>query len=378
MEKEKCRNSNFELMRIISMIFIILWHIIMHGNLITNCTNKSIILILELLQYGIIVHVNSFVLLSGYFQSKSNFKLSKFLALIFQVIFYSTLILIVSIKLGFIQNYSVSTFLNNLSLTSVNNYWFIKMYIVVYLLSNMINKFINSLDRKSYKNVLIVLFIIFSILMFLTGGRFFENNGYNFYNFIFLYMIGGYFRKYSIKETYYFKRMSINGYRCFLIFIFTILMFLNFSINKIAVDINSYGGFFKDVSNVILYSKLAYSSPFVMVQSVCYFLLFETLNIKSKVINFLSSCTFGIYLFHDNNFVRNIIYKLFLIDSGKFSGYNIFLGIFITIVYIFIIGVLIEIIRKFIFWLLLKCKIIQSIINKFKEFINSFNFKINW
>ena len=33
---ENKRNSNFELMRIVSMAFIVLWHIIMHGNVISN------------------------------------------------------------------------------------------------------------------------------------------------------------------------------------------------------------------------------------------------------------------------------------------------------------------------------------------------------
>ena len=39
---ENKRNSNFELMRIVSMAFIVLWHIIMHGNVLSNCTNPAI------------------------------------------------------------------------------------------------------------------------------------------------------------------------------------------------------------------------------------------------------------------------------------------------------------------------------------------------
>ena len=61
------RNSNFELLRIVSMLFIILWHTIMHGNMLYNCTNESIKWILEIIQFLIIVHVNSFVMVSGYF-----------------------------------------------------------------------------------------------------------------------------------------------------------------------------------------------------------------------------------------------------------------------------------------------------------------------
>ena len=36
------RESNFELMRIISMVFIILWHIIMHVHAIENCSNSGL------------------------------------------------------------------------------------------------------------------------------------------------------------------------------------------------------------------------------------------------------------------------------------------------------------------------------------------------
>ena len=69
------RNSNFELMRIVSMFFVVLWHIILHGNVINNCANPTIKILLQIIMFCIIIHVNSFVLLSGYFQSKSEFKL---------------------------------------------------------------------------------------------------------------------------------------------------------------------------------------------------------------------------------------------------------------------------------------------------------------
>ena len=377
MVKVKDRNSNFEVMRIISMIFIILWHIIIHGNMISNCDNEAIKLILQFLQYTIIIHVNSFVILSGYFQSKSNFKLSKFLALFLQVIFYSVLIFFV-IKLNIIKGYGVLNFVENLLPSSIGDYWFIKMYVVVYLLSDIINKFIYSLDKKTYKNLLILLFVIFSISSYLTGGKLFENNGYNFYNFIFLYMIGGYFARYPLKENYHFKNMTINGYRCFFIFGFFLMAILNFLISSKAFEINSYGGIFTIISQRLTYSNLSYSTPFVMIQTICYFAFFETLNIKSKFINFLSSCTFGIYLFNDHPIIRSIIYKALLVDNGKFNDYNIFVIVLFSIISIFIIGVIIECIRKFIIWVLLKLKPTQLFISKFKNLINSFSFDIKW
>lgn len=378
MVKVKERNSNFELMRIISMMFIILWHIIIHGNMITNCTNETLKFILEIIQYAIIIHVNSFVLLSGYFQSKSNFRLSKFLSLLFQVIFYVLLISILADKFNLIDNYGVKNFVNDILPSTVDNYWFIKMYIVVYLLSDIINKFIDSLDRKTYKNILIVLFLIFSISTFLTGGKFFENNGYNFYHFIFIYMIGGYLRRYPIKETYHLKNMTINGYRCFLVFGFFFAIFVNYSFTQLAYRISNYDSVFNMISNDLLYSHFMYSNPFVIIQTICYFLLFETLNIKSKIINLLSSCTFGTYLFHDNDIVRANIYKFFEIDNGYYSSYNMIIKLFIVLIIIFIMGIIIELIRKILIFILFKFRITKKIVNKIRSFFDSFNFKISW
>ena len=57
MEK-KTRESNFELMRIISMFMIVLWHVIIHGRLLGSSTGLTN-LIYNLLLCVFIVHVNS-------------------------------------------------------------------------------------------------------------------------------------------------------------------------------------------------------------------------------------------------------------------------------------------------------------------------------
>lgn len=377
MVKVKDRNSNFELMRIISMFAIILSHILGHGKMVVNSTNDTITIFLQFLQYFVLFHVNSFVLVSGYFQSKSSFKLSKFLELIFQVIFYSLLIVMVFTKLGIITDADLPLFIKNMLFSSVNNYWFIKVYIVVYLLSDILNKFINSLDRKSYKNTLIVLFIIFSIGAYLSGGKFIENNGYTIYNFVFLYLVGGYIRRYPIKETYHFKNMSVNGYRLLLIFVFFMMIFLNYSSEQLASRIGGES-LISEVYFRIMANRLGYSTPFVIIQSVCYFLFFETLNIKSKFINYISSCTFGIYLFHDNSYVRHTIYKVLLIDVGPYSEYFMLARMVIVLIWIFIVGVIIESIRKLFIMLIRKTKAYKNTTNKIQNYLNSFNYKIKW
>ena len=375
---EKVRNSNFELMRIVSMFLIVVWHVIMHGNVINNCANPAIKIILEIFMFLIIIHVNSYILLSGYFQSKNKFKLSKMLKIFLQVIFYSILILCISIKLGWVTSYNIVTFIDNLSLTSLNNYWFIKTYLIMYIFSDYINKFIDRLERREYKNFLIISFIVLSIIPFITGYKVLYNDGYSFFNFIFLYMIGGYLRRYPLKETYHFKNMSQNGYRIFLIFTFLVLGFSNYLINQFATEINGMSNIFSAIHNTIDISYLHYATPFVIIQTILYFEFFKTLKIKNKFINAISTYMFGIYLIHDNEIVRTHIYRILRIDNGLIYGYRIFPKILLVAIIIFVSCLIFEYIRKYISKKICNLKISIKIKEKIKQFVNSFNFEINW
>lgn len=49
MNREKERNSSYELMRIVSMFLIVLYHIILHGKVLENCQNEGLKLFLNLL-----------------------------------------------------------------------------------------------------------------------------------------------------------------------------------------------------------------------------------------------------------------------------------------------------------------------------------------
>lgn len=57
------------------------------------------------------------------------------------------------------------------------------------------------------------------------------------------------------------------------------------------------------------------SSPFIIVLTILIFNIFKNINIKySKTTNLLASTTLGIYLIHENVFLRKIIWqKLFMI-----------------------------------------------------------------
>ena len=66
---------------------------------------------------------------------------------------------------------------------------------------------------------------------------------------------------------------------------------------------------------------------------------------KNKIINLIASSTFGVYLIHDNPYIRNYIWKeLFKVSSYINSPYLFLYSILITFS-IFIVCTLIDLIR---------------------------------
>ena len=78
------RESNFELLRVICMLMIITGHTLSWGGVL-NASNSNIASIIYVIYAIILVEVNCFILLTGYFQSKSKFKVKKFINLLFVV-----------------------------------------------------------------------------------------------------------------------------------------------------------------------------------------------------------------------------------------------------------------------------------------------------
>lgn len=347
MVKEKIiRKSNFELMRIISMFFIIVCHVIDSGNLINNCRNSTLIIIFEMFMFLTRVHVNSFMLLSGYFQSKSKFKIKKLFKMVLQVWFYLIIFFLIALKFNLIKEINAMTILKLFLPSSINDYWFIASYIVTYIFSDYINIFINRMTRLEHKTFIILGFMILSVLPYLSGLKFLDNTGFNFFHFIYLYIVGSYLRIYPIKNTYHFKRMKRKDYIVLMLSVFISMFMLNYLMNIFANRISGANSIFNYISNNILLTKYCYSNPITIIQTIAYFEIFNSLNFKNKIINFVSGNVLGIYLFHENIYVRENIYKILKVDTGIYISYKkIFYFIFAVLI-IFVIGFIIEYIRK--------------------------------
>lgn len=83
----KSRNSNIELLRIISLFLIIVGHFSWHTNWSLNGTSIFLESTIHSLWIGGKLGVDIFVLISGYFLVKSHYKLSSFVRIWLQALF---------------------------------------------------------------------------------------------------------------------------------------------------------------------------------------------------------------------------------------------------------------------------------------------------
>ena len=362
------RNSNHELMRILSMFFIVLWHVIIAGGLATT-SNPNTRMLYTLIQFIIIVHVNSYVLVSGYYQSKSTFKQSKLWKIINSAWFYRVVIMISFYIFGFITIDKVQI-LRDLLPVGVDNYWFLKVYILLYCISPFINKFIQSLDKRTYQKMLLCGFIIVCIIPNLTGGEFFASTGYTLYNFVYLYFVGAYLRIYPLDKSYFFKIFSKKLFRIIMITIFFGCAFLNNIMFYFGEQLSGLNGLFDLISSYIKIASLEYSNPIVIIQSIAYFSFFTTLDIKSKVINYISALMLGVYFIHENNYMIANLYKWLGIVGGPVNSLSFVPYVLIITIVIFVGCAIIELIRQKIFAFIYKRKFATNIRKKYYNYLN--------
>lgn len=274
------RSSNFELLRLILMFMIVIHHCIVVGLGIEGlCPSydsqltavESDVPILLFTNCFCIVAVNVFILISGYFSIR--IKLRKVLFLLFAIYFYTILFT----TLPLIAYGNVRLGLLKLGVFSQQpHYWFLREYFILLLFCPFINKGLETSSKNT--NLLFILGMTFvSCYLGYIFGRSVNHNGYNFVNFILLYALGSYIKRYPVKE---------NGKIWGLIYVATALVIALLSIY-----------FYHEGKHGLVWKLTYYNNPLVLIASLALFLSFRSVNIRSKRINKIAQSSISIYLF---------------------------------------------------------------------------------
>lgn len=73
-----------------------------------------------------------------------------------------------------------------------DTYWFVKAYMLLYILAPVINSFIENSSTNHIRNVLLLFFVFQTIFGFISDGAVFFENGYSTISFIGLYLLARY------------------------------------------------------------------------------------------------------------------------------------------------------------------------------------------
>lgn len=195
----KQRNTNLDLLRIVSMLLIVFLHSIDHSGVLENAENCGAGMYFYVrFTYALCqVCVNIYIMLSGYFMIHSTFRLHKLTALWMEAAFYSIVLKLLFMVTGQ-ENFSVLSLASCLFPILTGRYWFLTIYAGMYLISPFLNVLIRALDRKQHGLLNLCLFVIMSLWSSIHPAISGMNSGggWGLAWFVVLYITAAWFRLY--------------------------------------------------------------------------------------------------------------------------------------------------------------------------------------
>lgn len=287
------RQSNAELLRLVCMFMIVLLHftgyVMYPGELsiVPRTWDEAFFL------YGrgfIIVGVNCFVLLSGYFLIKPSWR--SFVHLFATFSFYAFFIALLELRtldysvlhsIVYVLKYTILPF-------SSCHYWFLSCYLVLYFLSPILNAGIESMQKMQFKLLIVVLTILNVFVGNICQNEYVNLTGYNVMQFIYCYLLGGYIRRYLSFDF-------IKKHRRVWLGVFSAASLLWGGVAYLSGYHNIR------VLNWLMWREWTYNSIPCMCSSVAFFMFMMSFDFKSKVVNWLASSCLAIYI------VQQVVYE---------------------------------------------------------------------
>ena len=235
---------------------------------------------------------NIFILISGYFMVDSKFKTKRLLRLVFATSFYSVLIFIVFSLLGSAE-FSVSALLKNIFPIFSGKYWFMTFFVAIYVISGYLNTLINVLSRRRFQILLAIMALSMSVIPNITNRKTYF---YEMLWFIFIYCLGAYIKRYPLK---FFDRTWISG----------VIAVLSFTVIFLFSRYCAVFADFDPVKKYYMTFLTEINSVPLVICAVSLLLLFKNIKIKSsKIINTAAASTLGVYLIHENEYIRPFLW----------------------------------------------------------------------
>lgn len=288
----KSRQSNFDLLRIISTLTVVAFHV---SKSVANDTNISLVgfNICSLINIITRFSVPCFVMLSGAFilnnernADYKHFYAKSFYKIGIPLIIFSFLMLIISEVSAVLKGTGYIEPVLSLLKGEFNNYWFMFMLAGLYFLVPIIIRIKNTISKKCY-TIGSFVWLLVAMISQLTSTYSVSWAFGIIFSFVGYFLVGN-----VIYENM--SRIKFKG----LYFIFAIICYALLFV-------------FRDSTLFIKHYENAYSSwfcPLIIISSICVFIAFSGIKIKINL-GKLSGYTYVIYLLHTKVYI--VLLKLF-------------------------------------------------------------------
>ena len=335
------RKSNFELLRILAMIMIIVHHLTCHSFKIQleqsilkgEYFNKAIFFKRLLLpqffmatgKIGNII----FILISGYFLINKKINIVKQIKKILSQLLFVTVLVVLGSFLYYKYHSPDFKGIQSFELFHTE-YWFIGYYLGIIIIAKFfLNNFLNKLKKNEYIELLLAMLAIASISFLRTSISDISSNFITLFVGVFVYALGGFIRLYNP-----FKNVRV------IVLLFMIIISIT------AICINNYNITLSNINDIKIRMNQEMNhydeyNIFCLLIGVSIFEIFRRLEMKNnRVINYIASATLTTYLLHDNDFIRNVWRERDWI-AVCYDHFGEFIRLYFVWVYlIFMIGVM--------------------------------------
>ncbi len=348
MIKKSTRNSNVELLRILSMFLIVLGHV--YATRFDSDT-APIVTWYQNTFFGTwsILGVNLFVVISAWFLSEQTFSTKRIISVLFEAVFYILAFAICYAVIECSAGFSVRTFFGSLVYYFAHNFfseyhWFVIAYIALCFIS----PFLNILSAHLQKRQFFVLISVLAVISFFTNiyGAGYYSVYANIFNFCFIYLLTVYFKNHA--------QSARVGIFCILLPV----LFIGFRIIAHYLPDNELGTLAKQFLTTTIANSRRYSLVMVFLALFIFLIVVRKPARTNSFVNTISRHVFGVYLFHETYFTTIVINGKTRIASLKDMVVDMFarnellgedwllcLKLFGIAVLIFVAGIIFEFIR---------------------------------